>query len=161
MPTTTTTPTATKTTASQHGQGAKPPKPLPAPTVTFTISTKPCRRRSWRSSARTRIRGNKVAPVINDYWVKDQFPSATAGSKELGIGGWPLRAMAARRKAGVVRLRPNGARTHRPVVLDLVGVHYRTGDGLYIYRWVGRAETEVAPPMARFDKSAASVYRPL
>ena len=148
MPTTTTAPTATKTTASPAtAKGAKPRKPLPAPNSDFyyLYETLPAEELAIVKRVREFME-TKVAPVITDYWVKDQFPfDLLPAVKELGIGGAGHEGLRLRRrKPGAVRLCPNGARTHRPVVLDLLRRAQRTGDGLDLYRWVGRAEAEVA-----------------
>src|SRR5207245_9425165 len=90
MPTTATTPTATKTTASPDAaKGAKPRKPLPAPNSDFyyLYETLPAEELAIVKRVREFME-TKVAPVITDYWVKDQFPfDLLPAVKELGIGG--------------------------------------------------------------------------
>src|SRR2546423_15674048 len=94
MPTTTTAPTATKTTASPAtAKGAKPPKPLPAPNSDFyyLYETLPAEELAVVKRVREFVE-TKVAPVITDYWVKDQFPfELLPAVKELGIGGLALK----------------------------------------------------------------------
>src|SRR4029077_7867076 len=88
MPTTTTAPTATKTTASPPtAKGAKPRKPLPAPNSDFyyLYETLPAEELAIVKRVREFME-TKVAPVITDYWVKDQFPfDLLPEVKKLGI----------------------------------------------------------------------------
>src|SRR6201985_1911003 len=90
MPTTTTAPTATKTTASPAtAKSAKPRKPLPAPNSDFyyLYETLPAEELAIVKRVREFME-TKVAPVITDYWVKDQFPfDLLPEVKKLGIGG--------------------------------------------------------------------------
>jgi hypothetical protein len=94
MPTTTTTPAATKTTASPAtAKAAKPPKPLPAPNSDFyyLYETLPAQELAIVKRVREFME-TKVAPVITDYWVKDQFPfDLLPAVKELGIGGLAMK----------------------------------------------------------------------
>src|SRR5205823_14479933 len=89
MPTTTTTPTATKTPASPAtAKGAKPAKPLPAPNSDFyyLYETLPAEELAVVKRV-CEFMETKVAPVITDYWVKDQFPfDLLPEVKDLGIG---------------------------------------------------------------------------
>jgi len=77
MPTTTTAPTATKTTASPAAaKAAKPHKPLPAPNSDFYYLYETLPEEELAVVKRVReFMETKVAPIITDYWVKDQFPS--------------------------------------------------------------------------------------
>src|SRR5437868_14388770 len=94
MPTTTTAPTATTTTASPAtAKGAKPRKPLPAPNTDFyyLYETLPAEELAVLKRVREFME-TKVAPVITDYWVKDQFPSDLLQTvRELGTGGLPMK----------------------------------------------------------------------
>src|SRR6201982_1816158 len=89
MPTTTTAPTATKTTAPPAtAKGVKPRKPLPAPNSDFyyLYETLPAEELAVVKCVREFVE-TKVAPVITDYWVKDQFPfDLLPEIKKLGIG---------------------------------------------------------------------------
>ena len=148
MPTTTTAPTATKTTASPAtAKAAKPRKPLPAPNSDFyyLYETLPAEELAIVKRVREFME-TKVAPVITDYWVKDQFPfDLLPAVKELGIGGLAMKGYGcAGGSLALVRLCANGGRTDRPIFLHFSWGAYRPGDGLYLYRWVGRAEAEVA-----------------
>src|SRR3954467_12511335 len=94
MPTTTTTPTATTTTAlPATTKGAKPRKPLPAPNSDFyyLYETLPAEELAVLKRVREFVE-TKVAPVITDYWVRDQFPfDLLPLVKELGIGGLGMK----------------------------------------------------------------------
>ena len=148
MPTTTTAPTATKTTASPAtAKGAKPRKPLPAPNSDFyyLYETLPAEELAIVKRVREFME-TKVAPVITDYWVKDQFPfDLLPAVKELGIGGLAMKgygcAGGSLALLGFVQM--EAARID-PSFSTFLGCAYRTGDGLYLYRWVGRAEAEMA-----------------
>ena len=147
MPTTTTTPTATKTTASPAtAKSAKPRKPLPAPNSDFyyLYETLPAEELAIVKRVREFME-TKVAPVITDYWVKDQFPfDLLPEVKKLGIGGLAMKGYGcAGGSLASVRLRPNGdPHAIDPSFSTFLGCAHRTGDGLYLYRWVGRAEAE-------------------
>src|SRR5690349_12104072 len=90
MPATTTAPAATKTSAaSAAAKSAKPRKPLPAPNSDFyyLYETLPAEELAIVKRVREFME-TKVAPVITDYWVKDQFPfDLLPEVKKLGIGG--------------------------------------------------------------------------
>src|SRR6202035_1413545 len=94
MPTTTTTPAATKTTATPAAaKAAKPHKPLPAPNSDFyyLYETLPAEELAIVKRVREFME-TKVAPVITDYWVKDQFPfDLLPEVKKLGIGGVAMK----------------------------------------------------------------------
>src|SRR5438552_17222942 len=94
MPTTTTEPTATKTTASPAAaKAAKPRKPLPAPNSDFYYLYETLPAEELATVKRVReFMESKVAPVITDYWVRDEFPfELLPGVKELGIGGLAMK----------------------------------------------------------------------
>src|SRR5690242_6500393 len=90
MPTTTIAPAATKTTAAAvAAKAVKPRKPLPAPNSDFyyLYETLPAEELAIVKRVREFME-TKVAPVITDYWVKDQFPfDLLPEVKKLGIGG--------------------------------------------------------------------------
>src|SRR5437868_11815582 len=94
MPTTTPTPAATKTTASPAtAKDAKPLQPLPAPNSDFyyLYETLPAEELAIVKRVREFME-SKVAPVITDYWVRDEFPfELLPGIKELGIGGLAMK----------------------------------------------------------------------
>src|SRR5205085_9181886 len=91
---TATTPTATKTTATPAAaKTVKPHKPLPAPNSDFyyLYETLPAEELAILKRVREFME-TKVAPVITDYWVRDQFPfELLPAVKELGIGGLALK----------------------------------------------------------------------
>src|ERR1700720_2108525 len=94
MPMPTTAPTGTKTTAaSATSKAAKPHKPLPPPNSDFysLYETLPAEELAVVKRVREFME-TKVAPVITDYWVKDQFPfDLLPAVKELGIGGLAMK----------------------------------------------------------------------
>src|SRR4051812_24468975 len=94
MPATTTAPAATKTTAPPAtARAARPPKPLPAPNSDFydLYETLPPEELEVVKRVREFVE-TKVAPVITDYWVRDQFPfDLLPAVKELGIGGLGMK----------------------------------------------------------------------
>src|SRR6201989_804159 len=94
MPTTITAPIATKTTApSPAAKSAKPRKPLPAPNSDFyyLYETLPAEELAVVKRVREFME-TKVAPVITDYWVKDQFPfDLLPEVQKLGIGGLAMK----------------------------------------------------------------------
>src|SRR6266513_932696 len=130
MPTTTTTPTATNTTASPAtAKGAKPHKPLPAPNSDFyyLYETLPAEELAIVKRVREFME-TKVAPVITDYWVRDEFPfDLLPAVKELGIGGVAMNGY------GCV----GGS-------LALLGFIQIDGSEEQKQKWL--------PPMARFEK---------
>src|SRR5207253_11050100 len=67
----------------------KPPKPLPAPNSDFyyLYETLPAEELAVVKRVRKFVE-TKVAPVITDYWGKDQFPfELLPAVNELGLGG--------------------------------------------------------------------------
>src|ERR1700753_2319122 len=87
MPTTTTAPVAAKSAPSAKAKAARPPKPLPAPNSDFyyLYETLPAQELAVVKRVREFME-TKVAPVITDYWVKDEFPFELLPEvKKLGI----------------------------------------------------------------------------
>src|ERR1043166_8925212 len=71
----------------------KQPKPLPAPNSDFyyLYETLPAEELAIVKRVREFVE-TKVAPVITDYWVKDQFPfDLLPAVKKLGIGGVAMK----------------------------------------------------------------------
>src|ERR1700745_780385 len=92
MPTTTTAPAATTATPAA-AKVAKPHKPLPAPNSDFyyLYETLPAEELAIVKRVREFME-TKVAPVITDYWVRDQFPfDLLPEVKKLGIGGLAMK----------------------------------------------------------------------
>src|SRR5207237_951455 len=156
MPTTTTAPTATKTTASPAtAKGAKPPKPLPAPNSDFyyLYETLPAEELAVVKHVREFVE-TKVAPVITDYWVKDQFPfDLLPAVKELGIGGLGMKgygcAGGSLALLGFVQMEI--ARID-PSFSTFVGVHNGLAMGSIYIDGSEEQKQKWLPPMARFDK---------
>jgi alkylation response protein AidB-like acyl-CoA dehydrogenase len=84
----------TKTAApAASAKSNKPPKPLPAPNSDFyyLYETLPAEELAIVKRVREFME-SKVAPVITDYWVRDEFPfELLPGVKELGIGGLAMK----------------------------------------------------------------------
>src|SRR5438876_3747570 len=156
MPTTTTTPTATNTTASPAtAKGAKPLKPLPAPNSDFyyLYETLPAEELAIVKRVRDFVE-TKVAPVITDYWVKDQFPfDLLPAVKELGIGGLGMKgygcAGGSLALLGFVQMEL--ARID-PSFSTFVGVHNGLAMGSIYIDGSEEQKQKWLPPMARFDK---------
>ena len=156
MPTTTTTPTATKTTASPAtAKGAKPRKPLPAPNSDFyyLYETLPAEELAIVKRVREFME-TKVAPVITDYWVKDQFPfDLLPEVKKLGIGGLAMKgygcAGGSLALLGFVQM--ESARID-PSFSTFLGVHIGLAMGSIYIDGSEEQKQKWLPPMARFDK---------
>src|SRR5882724_778683 len=90
MPTTTTAPT---TTSPATAKGVKPRKPLPAPNTDFYYLYETLAPEELAIVKRVRkFMETKVAPIITDYWVRDEFPfDLLPAVKELGIGGVAMK----------------------------------------------------------------------
>jgi glutaryl-CoA dehydrogenase len=156
MPTTTTEPTATKTTASPAtAKGAKPRKPLPAPNSDFyyLYETLPAEELAIVKRVREFME-TKVAPVITDYWVKDQFPfDLLPEVKKLGIGGLAMKgygcAGGSLALLGFVQM--ESARID-PSFSTFLGVHIGLAMGSIYIDGSEEQKQKWLPPMARFDK---------
>ena len=124
------------------------PKPLPAPNSDFyhLAETLPAEELAIVKRVREFME-TKVAPVITEYWVEDEFPfdllpaSEGTGHRRRWHEGLRLRRRKSALLLGLIQME---IATNRPVFLHLPRCAQRTGDGLYLYRWVGRAEAEMA-----------------
>src|SRR6267143_6574332 len=156
MPTTTTTPAATKATATPVAtRAAKPHKPLPAPNSDFYYLYETLPPEELAIVKRVReFMESKVAPIITDYWVRDEFPfELLPGVKELGIGGVAMKgygcaggslALLGFIQMEVARIDPSFS-TFLGVHIDLaMGSIYIDGSEEQKQKWL--------PPMARFEK---------
>src|SRR6201993_4439077 len=157
MPTTTIAPTAaTKTTASPAAaKAAKPRKPLPAPNSDFyyLYETLPAEELAIVKRVREFME-TKVAPVITDYWVKDQFPfDLLPEVKKLGIGGAGIKgygcAGGSLALLGFVQMEL--ARVD-PSFSTFLGVHNGLAMGSIYIDGSEEQKQKWLPPMARFDK---------
>ena len=156
MPTTTTTPTATKTTASPAtAKGVKPQKPLPAPNSDFyyLYETLPAEELAVVKRVREFME-TKVAPIITDYWVKDQFPfDLLPEVKKLGIGGLAMKgygcAGGSLALLGFVQM--EAARID-PSFSTFLGVHIGLAMGSIYIDGSEEQKQKWLPPMARFEK---------
>src|SRR5213594_1926190 len=156
MPTTTTAPTATTTTAPPAtAKGAKPRKPLPAPNTDFyyLYETLPAEELAVLKRVREFME-TKVAPVITDYWVKDQFPfDLLPAVKELGIGGLAMKgygcAGGSLALLGFVQMEV--ARID-PSFSTFLGVHNGLAMGSIYIDGSEEQKQKWLPPMARFEK---------
>src|SRR6266403_1374147 len=156
MPTTTTPPTATKTTASPAtAKGAKPRKPLPAPNSDFyyLYETLPAEELAIVKRVREFVE-TKVAPVITDYWVKDQFPfDLLPEVKKLGIGGVAMKGYgcAGGSLALLGFIQMEVARVD-PSFSTFLGVHIGLAMGSIYIDGSEEQKQKWLPPMARFEK---------
>src|SRR5260370_4576736 len=154
MPTTTTAPAATKATASPAtAKGAKPPKPLPAPNSDFyyLYETLPAEELAIVKRVREFV-DTKVAPVITDYWVKDQFPfDLLPEVKKLGIGGVAMKgygcAGASLALLGFIQMEV--ARVD-PSFSNFLTVHIGLAMGSIYIDGSEEQKQKWLPPMARF-----------
>src|SRR6201986_800108 len=156
MPATTTAPAAKKTSAeSAAAKGAKPRKPLPAPNSDFyyLYETLPTEELAIVKRVREFME-TKVAPVITDYWVKDQFPfDLLPEVKKLGIGGLAMQgygcAGGSLALLGFVQMEI--ARID-PSFSTFLGVHIGLAMGSIYIDGSEEQKQKWLPPMARFDK---------
>jgi alkylation response protein AidB-like acyl-CoA dehydrogenase len=156
MPTATTAPTATKTTTSPAtAKAAKPHKPLPAPNSDFyyLYETLPAEELAIVKRVREFME-TKVAPVITDYWVRDQFPfDLLPEVKKLGIGGVGIKgygcAGGSLALLGFVQM--ESARID-PSFSTFLGVHIGLAMGSIYIDGSEEQKQKWLPPMARFDK---------
>src|SRR5437016_4672107 len=156
MPTTTTTPAATKATATPAAtKAAKPHKPLPAPNSDFyyLYETLPAEELAIVKRVREFME-TKVAPVITDYWVKDQFPfDLLPEVKKLGIGGLAMKrygcAGGSLALLGFVQM--EAARID-PSFSTFLGVHIGLRMGSIYIDGSEEQKQKWLPPMARFEK---------
>src|SRR5689334_4332230 len=156
MPTTTTAPTATKTTAAPPAaKAAKPRKPLPAPNSDFyyLYETLPAEELAIVKRVREFME-TKVAPIITDYWVRDEFPfDLLPEVKKLGIGGVGIKgygcAGGSLALLGFVQM--ESARID-PSFSTFLGVHIGLAMGSIYIDGSEEQKQKWLPPMARFDK---------
>ena len=137
----------------------KKPAQLPPPNSDFyeLVETLPAEELAVVKQVRTFMEA-KVAPVINKYWAEDAFPfELLPGIAELnivGVGFEGLRLSGRQRLAG--RLYCHGDGAGRLLDRDFLWRAQRAGHGLDLSWRIGRAEAEMAAPMARLEKSDAS-----
>jgi alkylation response protein AidB-like acyl-CoA dehydrogenase len=158
MPTTTTAtaPTAPKTTTPPaKAKDAKPRKPLPAPNSDFyyLYETLPAEELAIVKRVREFME-TKVAPVITDYWVRDQFPfDLLPEVKKLGIGGVGIKgygcAGGSLALLGFVQM--ESARID-PSFSTFLGVHIGLAMGSIYIDGSEEQKQKWLPPMARFEK---------
>ena len=156
MPTTTTAPTATKTTAAPAAaKAAKPRKPLPAPNSDFyyLYETLPAEELAVVKRVREFME-TKVAPIITDYWVRDEFPfDLLPEVKKLGIGGVGIKgygcAGGSLALLGFVQM--ESARID-PSFSTFLGVHIGLAMGSIYIDGSEEQKQKWLPPMARFEK---------
>ena len=156
MPTTTTTPAATKPTAAPAAaKVAKPRKPLPAPNSDFYYLYETLPAEDLAIVKRVReFMETKVAPVITDYWVKDQFPfDLLPEVKKLGIGGVSMKGYgcAGGSLALLGFIQMEIARID-PSFSTFVGVHNGLAMGSIYIDGSEEQKQKWLPPMARFEK---------
>src|SRR5882724_9561501 len=156
MPTTTTAPTATKTTVSPAtAKSAKPRKPLPAPNSDFyyLYETLPAEELAIVKRVREFME-TKVAPIITDYWVRDEFPfELLPAVKELGIGGVAMKGYgcAGGSLALLGFIQMEAARID-PSFSTFLGVHIGLAMGSIYIDGSEEQKQKWLPPMARFEK---------
>src|SRR6476619_1570176 len=159
MPTTTTAPTATKPTASPAtAKAVKPRKPLPAPNSDFyyLYETLPAEELAVVKRVREFME-TKVAPIITDYWVRDEFPfDLLPEVKKLGIGGVGIKgygcAGGSLALLGFVQM--EAARVD-PSFSTFLGVHIGLAMGSRYIAGSEEQKQKWLPPMARLDKIGA------
>src|ERR1700752_1042618 len=156
MPITMTAPTATKTPAPPaNAKAAKPHKPLPAPNSDFysLYETLPAEELATVKRVREFME-TKVAPIITDYWVRDEFPfDVLPAVKELGIGGVGIKgygcAGGSLALLGFVQM--EAARVD-PSFSTFLGVHIGLAMGSIYIDGSEEQKQKWLPPMARFEK---------
>src|SRR6059036_1724412 len=133
----------------------KPHKALPAPNTDFyyLYETLPAEELAIVKRVREFME-TKVAPVITDYWVKDQFPfDLLPAVKELGIGGLSMKgygcAGGSLALLGFVQMEV--ARID-PSFSTFLGVHNGLAMGSIYIDGSEEQKQKWLPPMARFDK---------
>src|SRR5882672_9082527 len=153
MPTTTTTPAATKATATPVATRAA--KPLPAPNSDFyyLYETLPAEELAIVKRVREFME-TKVAPIITEYWVRDEFPfEVLPAVKELGIGGVGIKgygcAGGSLALLGFVQMEV--ARID-PSFSTFLGVHIGLAMGSIYIDGSEEQKQKWLPPMARFEK---------
>src|SRR3954465_9381564 len=146
----------TKTAApAASAKSNKPPKPLPAPNSDFyyLYETLPAEELAIVKRVREFME-SKVAPVITDYWVRDEFPfELLPGVKELGIGGLAMKGYGcvggSLALLGFVQM--EAARVD-PSFSTFLGVHIGLAMGSIYIEGSEEQKQKWLPPMARFEK---------
>src|SRR5258705_13168475 len=133
----------------------KQPKPLPAPNSDFyyLYETLPAEELAIVKRVREFVE-TKVAPVITDYWVKDQFPfDLLLAVKELGIGGVAMKGYgcAGGSLALLGFIQMEIARVD-PSFSTFMGVHVGLAMGSIYLDGSEDQKQKWLPPMARFEK---------
>ena len=134
--------TPTKT-GARDGK-ATAPKPLPAPNSDFyeLADTLNAEERGLLKQVRTFME-TKVAPIINDYWVKDAFPfELLPAIKELNLGGVGMQGYGCR--GGSALLFGLAAMEMSRVdssIATFFGVHNGLAMGSIYARGIGGAES--------------------
>src|SRR2546421_3061591 len=133
----------------------KPPKPLPAPNSDFyyLYETLPAEELAIVKRVREFME-SKVAPVITDYWVRDEFPfELLPGVKELGIGGLAMRGCGCvgGRLVLLGLVQMEAARVD-PSFSTFLGVHIGLAMGSIYIDGSEEQKQKWLPPMARFEK---------
>src|ERR1700745_2374683 len=154
MPTTTTAPAATTATPAA-AKAAKSHKPLPAPNSDFyyLYETLPAEELAIVKRVREFME-TKVAPIITDYWVRDQFRfDLLPEVKKLGIGGVGIKgygcAGGSLALLGFVQM--ESARID-PSFSTFLGVHIGLAMGSIYIDGAEEQKQKGLPPMARFEK---------
>src|SRR5258705_13784806 len=133
----------------------KQPKPLPAPNSDFyyLYETLPAEELAIVKRVREFVE-TKVAPVITDYWVKDQFPfDLLLAVKELGIGGVAMKGYgcAGGSLALLGFIQMEVARVD-PSFSTFLGVHIGLAMGSIYIDGSEEQKQKWLPPLARFEK---------
>jgi alkylation response protein AidB-like acyl-CoA dehydrogenase len=145
--------TLTKT-GARDGK-ATAPKPLPAPNSDFyeLADTLNAEERGLLKQVRTFME-TKVAPIINDYWVKDAFPfELLPAIKELNLGGVGMQGYGCR--GGSALLFGLAAMEMSRVdssIATFFGVHNGLAMGSIYAAGSEEQKEKWLPPMARFEK---------
>src|SRR5215475_2475493 len=137
------------------GKDIKPQKPLPAPNSDFYQLAETLSPEELDTLKQVRsFMENKVAPIINKYWVEDSFPfEILPAFKELNIGGLGMQGYGCRGGSALLTglVAMEMARTDVSIT-TFFGVHsglamlsiYMDGSEEQKQKWL--------PPMARFEK---------
>lgn len=121
--------------SARDGKG-RAPKPLPAPNSDFYELYGTLKPEELATVKRVReFLENKVAPIITKYWTEDSFPfELLPAVKGLGIGGVGLKGYGcAGGRLALLGFCPDGARTGRSVVRDVLRRACRSGNGFDLH----------------------------
>src|SRR5712671_95107 len=144
-----------KASAPAAAKGGKPTKPLPLPNTDFYYLYETLPPEELAVVKRVReFMETKVAPVITDYWVRDEFPfDLLPAVKELGIGGVAMNgygciggslALLGFIQMEVARIDPSFS--------TFLGVHIGLAMGSIYIDGSEEQKQKWLPPMARFEK---------